>query len=136
MALLNKEISNEAESELGPLKYLAATTGQDMAVVVNWFLLLIIFVFDPLAIALVIAANMAFAQLKNKNTVKMSVPDGMEFNTPYPIPTEWTEPSPELKERVKQNQDNLKTDIVEKKDLTEQSGQIVQDQISSRNPHL
>ena len=44
MALLDKEISNEAESELGPLKYLAATTGQDMAVVVNWFLLLIIFV--------------------------------------------------------------------------------------------
>ena len=117
MALLDKEISNEAESELGPLKYLAATTGQDMAVVVNWFLLLIIFVFDPLAIALVIAANMAFAQLKNNNTVKMSVPDGMEFNTPYPIPTEWIEPSPELKERVKQSQDNLKTDIVEKKDL-------------------
>ena len=117
MALLDKEISNEAESELGPLKYLAATTGQDMAVVVNWFLLLIIFVFDPLAIALVIAANMAFAQLKNNNTVKMSVPDGMEFNTPYPIPTEWTEPSPELKERVKENQDNLKSNIIKKKDL-------------------
>ncbi len=117
MALLDKEISNEAESELGPLKYLAATTGQDMAVVVNWFLLLIIFVFDPLAIALVIAANMAFAQLKNKNTVKMSVPDGMQFNTPYPIPTKWAEPSPELKERVKENQDNLKSNIIKKKDL-------------------
>tara|TARA_R110001592_G_scaffold32474_2_gene113648 strand:- start:6761 stop:8032 length:1272 start_codon:yes stop_codon:yes gene_type:complete len=64
MVLLDKEISNEAESELGPLKYLAETTGQDMGQVVNWFLLLIVFVFDPLAIALVIAANMAFAQLK------------------------------------------------------------------------
>ena len=30
MALLNKEISNEAESELGPLKYLAEITGKDM----------------------------------------------------------------------------------------------------------
>ena len=122
MALLDKEISNEAESELGPLKYLAATTGQDMGVVVNWFLLLIIFVFDPLAIALVIAANMAFAQLKNTNTVKMSVPEGMEFNTPYPIPTEWEGPSPELKQRVAQNQDKLESSITEsvkikKKDL-------------------
>ena len=34
--------------------------------VVNWFLLLIIFVFDPLAIALVVAANFAFAQIKSK----------------------------------------------------------------------
>jgi len=64
MALLNKEISNENESELGPLKYLAETTGKDMNQVVNWFLLLIIFVFDPLAIALVVAANMAFAQIR------------------------------------------------------------------------
>ena len=85
MVLLDKEISNEAESELGPLRYLAETTGYPMNKVVNWFLLLIIFVFDPLAIALVIAANMAFAQLKSNTEVKMSVPDGMEFNKPYSI---------------------------------------------------
>ena len=64
IALINKEVSNEAESELGPLKYLAETTGKPMNEVVNWFLLLIIFVFDPLAIALVVASNMAFSQLK------------------------------------------------------------------------
>ena len=86
MALLDKEISNEAESELGPLKYLAETTGSDMGQVVNWFLLLIVFVFDPLAIALVIAANMAFAQIKSPDKlVKMSAPDGLQFNKPYPI---------------------------------------------------
>ena len=72
MVLLNKEVSNEAESELGPLKYLAETTGYPMNEVVNWFLLLIIFVFDPLAIALVVAANMAFAQIKPKDKVVMS----------------------------------------------------------------
>ena len=89
MALLEKEISNENERELGPLKYLAETTGKDMGVVVNWFLLLIVFVFDPLAIALVVAANMAFAQIKRKEPeVRMSVPEGMEFNKPYPTPNE------------------------------------------------
>jgi len=81
--LLNKEISNENERELGPLKYLAETTGYPMGQVVNWFLLLIIFVFDPLAIALVVAANFAFAQIRPKDEVKMSKPDGLEFNTPY-----------------------------------------------------
>ena len=69
MAILDKEISNESSSELGPLKYLAETTGVPMSKVVNWFLLLIIFVFDPLAIALVVAANMAFAQIKQKDAV-------------------------------------------------------------------
>tara|TARA_R100001443_G_scaffold114445_1_gene130458 strand:+ start:4676 stop:6055 length:1380 start_codon:yes stop_codon:yes gene_type:complete len=94
--LLDKEVSNEAERELGPLKYLAETTGKPMNEVVNWFLLLIIFVFDPLAIALVVAANFAFAQIKPKKEefivqtsgidpkdVKMSKPDGLEFDTPY-----------------------------------------------------
>tara|TARA_R110000851_G_scaffold50148_1_gene120054 strand:+ start:240 stop:1415 length:1176 start_codon:yes stop_codon:yes gene_type:complete len=101
MALLNKEISNEAESELGPLKYLAETTGYPMNQVVNWFLLLIIFVFDPLAIALVVASNMAFAQIRNPTQmVKMTVPESKEFNKPYP--------SEELKTRVKENQDKLK----------------------------
>ena len=89
MSLLDKEIGNEAERELGPLKYLAETTGKDMGQVVNWFLLLIIFVFDPLAIALVVAANFAFAQIKPKVEVKMSVPEGMEFNKPYPMPKSW-----------------------------------------------
>ena len=88
MALLNKEVSNEAESELGPLKYLAETTGRPMNEVVNWFLLLIIFVFDPLAIALVIASNMAFAQLKPK--VK-------EIET-YPVDPNPTVPLEELTE--------------------------------------
>ncbi len=90
MALLDKEIGNEAERELGPLKYLAETTGYPMGQVVNWFLLLIIFVFDPLAIALVVAANFAFAQIRPKD-IKMSIPEGYEFNKPYPIPKEWTE---------------------------------------------
>jgi hypothetical protein len=66
MVLLEKEISNEDERELGPLKYLASTTGWSMDRVVNYFLLLIIFVFDPLAIALVVASNMAFANITPK----------------------------------------------------------------------
>jgi len=120
IALLNKEISNEDERELGPLKYLATITGWSMDKVVNWFLLLIVFVFDPLAIALVVTANFAFAQIKRKEPeVVMSVPEGIEFNTPYPIednePNDvdgadyYTGPVPsiELKQRVKENQKKL-----------------------------
>jgi len=67
--LLNLEIGNEEQRELGPLKYLSELTGKEMGTVINWFLLLIIFVFDPLAIALVVAANFAFDRIQTKNDI-------------------------------------------------------------------
>ena len=56
--------SDAVSSELGPLKYLSGLTGTPMDKIINWLLLTIIFVFDPLAIALVVAANFAFDQIK------------------------------------------------------------------------
>ena len=67
--ILEIKTTSTAESELGPLKYLSQLTGVSMDRIINWYILVIIFVFDPLAIALVIAANFAFAQLtKRKET--------------------------------------------------------------------
>ena len=62
------EVSTNSElaGELGPLKYLSGLTGIPMDKIINWLLLTIIFVFDPLAIALVIAANFAFEKLRPK----------------------------------------------------------------------
>ena len=62
MKILEKEVSNEEARELGPLKYVAKSLDVEMDKVVNYFLLLIVFVFDPLAIALVVAANFAFTR--------------------------------------------------------------------------
>lgn len=62
---LAKESNSELAGELGPLKYIAKLTNTAMDKIINWFLMIIIFVFDPLAISLVIAANFAFNQIKN-----------------------------------------------------------------------
>ena len=59
-------LNSDIAGELGPLKYLSGLTGLPMDRIINYLLLTIIFVFDPLAIALVIAANFAFEQLKGK----------------------------------------------------------------------
>jgi hypothetical protein len=69
--ILGVKVNSEATSELGPLKYLSGLTGQPMDKIINWFLLVIIFVFDPLAISLVIAANFAFAQIKPKKETSL-----------------------------------------------------------------
>ena len=62
--IVEARIKNGSTSELGPLKYLSGLTGMPMDKIINYLLLTIIFVFDPLAIALVIAANFAFAKLR------------------------------------------------------------------------
>ena len=64
--ILEVKTNGGAASELGPLKYLSGLTGVSMDRIINWLLLIIVFVFDPLAISLVIAANFAFSQLKNQ----------------------------------------------------------------------
>ena len=58
------ELDNNVEvaGELGPLKYLSGLTGYPMDKIINILLLVIIFVFDPLAVCLVIAANFSWLQ--------------------------------------------------------------------------
>jgi len=54
------ESGSDVAAEVGPLKYISELTGKPMASVVNYLILLLIFVFDPLAIALVLITNRVF----------------------------------------------------------------------------
>ena len=59
--------SVEIESgELGAIKYLSEITGWDVKKTANFFILTLVFVFDPLAIALVISTNQAFKNFRKK----------------------------------------------------------------------
>jgi len=62
------ELQNNADTvgELGPLQYLSGLTGTPMDKIINILLLVIIFVFDPLAISMVVAANFAFDKANPK----------------------------------------------------------------------
>ena len=59
LKILELDTNLEGASELGPLQYLSGLTGYGMDRIINWLILIIIFVFDPLAVALVIAFNNA-----------------------------------------------------------------------------
>ena len=60
LQVLELDNNTEVAGELGPLQYLSSLTGYPMDKIINVLLLIIIFVFDPLAISLVVAANFAF----------------------------------------------------------------------------
>ena len=64
LEILQLENNSDIAGELGPLEYLSGLTGISMDRIINVLLLVIIFVFDPLAISLVLAANFAFERIK------------------------------------------------------------------------
>ena len=64
--IIEAKIGDGTAGELGPLKYLSGLTNIPMDKIINYLLLIIIFVFDPLAISLVIAANFAFEKIRPK----------------------------------------------------------------------
>ena len=70
LQVLELDNNTEVAGELGPLQYLSSLTGYSMDKIINILLLIIIFVFDPLAISLVIAANFAFLQAYPKKKYK------------------------------------------------------------------
>lgn len=108
--VLNIQQSSEVAGEVGPLKFIAEATGKPMNTIVNWFALFIVFVFDPLAVTLVIAFNTAMKVDKGEKDKKKVVEkrelygeeptdDGMwteeemeDFRNQFPepeLPEEW-----------------------------------------------
>ena len=86
----------KVEAEVGPIKYIAAliydTQSTDtLEKAVRWVIIALVFVFDPLAILLLIAANISIKQ-RNSKTVPESIipvtvfdpPASSTFQTPEP----------------------------------------------------
>jgi hypothetical protein len=66
--------------DVGPAIYLARAFNTDIDTVVKFFILILIFVFDPLAVSLVIAANIAFEKaMENTNEPKEVVSRKRKF---------------------------------------------------------
>jgi len=58
--MLELQQSSKVSAEIGPIKYVAQLTNRPTDSVINWFILLFIFVFDPMAVILLVAANRIF----------------------------------------------------------------------------
>lgn len=97
LQILELDNNTEVAGELGPLQYIANLTGKSMDKIINILLIVIVFVFDPLAISLVIAANFAFSKAfpkKQKNLYGELEDDFSEWNDLDE--EDWPEPNDEL----------------------------------------
>jgi hypothetical protein len=90
LQVLDLQSNSEVANEIGPLKYVSELLDRPMNQVVNWFILIFIFVFDPLAVVLLIAANKAFdiltpdtkENIYGEQVIKNSNPEA--FRPPHP----------------------------------------------------
>jgi len=123
LQVLDIEGGSELAAEVGPLKYMSEITGLPMANVVNIFALLIVFVFDPLAVSLVLAFNTGLKldrgdkdkkELKENTIYKVygekndenDLPDDLDL---YSTSDFWTWP-----EEVSNNLDNIPQEKIQK----------------------
>jgi len=67
---LDLETNTDLAGEVGPLRYIAKLSGKSMDQVINWFIIALMLVFDPLAVSLVVGANVIFGD-KNKEKEKL-----------------------------------------------------------------
>jgi hypothetical protein len=87
--VLELKSGSKIAGEVGPLKYISELTGTPMANVVNYLILLLIFVFDPLAIALVLATNRIFELNGQQTPLEPKVYDEEDDDDEeYPEPNE------------------------------------------------
>lgn len=101
LKIIDVSVNNELAAEVGPLKYMAEVTGKPMSTIVNWFALLIIFVFDPLAVTLVIAFNTALKLDRGKEESKKETEE--KLYKVYGDKTQIEEPKPPVIEMSKKD---------------------------------
>ena len=95
--------------DVGPAIYLARTFGTDIDTVVKFFIFILIFVFDPLAVMLVIAYNQALMDRKKDEPVVISEPMGftalqeMEDEEDFSLEEEMIEEDNERMDIIGQN---------------------------------
>jgi hypothetical protein len=74
--------------------------------IINWFILIIMFVFDPLAISLVIAANFVFKKLKHPE--QLAIYDEKPVESTPKSTKSWYNYVPPIFKRKKED-NNIKT---------------------------
>ena len=89
---ISKRVEIETNGDIGTFVYIAKVLGTDLDTVVKWFTLIIVLVFDPLAVALVIAINFLIKNNKEETTSPAENISDIPPPIQLPIPDETLEP--------------------------------------------
>jgi len=74
---------NTTNSDIGPIKYIADIIGVDINIIINYFIFIIIFVFDPMAIIMFIAFNKYKVSGNTTTDITPVINDNGEFEISF-----------------------------------------------------
>ena len=80
--LINLKIEESKSTDIGTLKFVSQLFNKDVETIVKWFTIIIVFVFDPLAVCLVLAYNNTLQKKEDNITIEKEHPDSnSDINT-------------------------------------------------------
>jgi len=96
---IDKQVQIDTDTEIGTFVYIARVLGISLDNLVKWFTLIIVLVFDPLAIALVISVNFLIkhrtvAKKEENNLEEWDIPMFDPLRDPIPINSDIIQPTP------------------------------------------
>lgn len=122
--LIEAKAQSSQASELGPLKYLSRLSGVEMDRIVNWFILLLVLVFDPLAIALLITSSSILIKLNEKGSKPQTKSSTKVVLSPISLPV-LQEPIQEREEQETLPPDDAaETELVDEESISEVSDEL------------
>lgn len=97
-ASIGKQVEIDTNADIGTFVYIAKMFNTNLDTVVKWFILIIVLVFDPLAVALVIAVNFL---LKQNNEASTKLPEIITTQKQFDKTQELVDSPPEPTESLK-----------------------------------
>lgn len=80
--LINLKIEESKSTDIGTLKFVSQLFNKNVETIVKWFTIIIVFVFDPLAVCLVLAYNNTLQKKEDNITIEKEHPDSnSDINT-------------------------------------------------------
>ena len=136
LEILGLQTNSDVAAEIGPLKYISSLTGKSIDVVVNWFIIALMLVFDPLAVSLVVGANVIFRD-KEKEKERKKLAESIEgkISDFEKREKDFEDRSIEFEERLnnlKKSEGDLENILKEKESLFEENVKKKEEEFNSR----
>jgi len=80
--ILELKLGNEGSKDIQTFEFVAREFNTDLDTVAKWFILLIIFVFDPLAVALVLSYNVLVVKYQKEKSEQIEIVEDDEIGEP------------------------------------------------------
>ncbi len=125
--------NTDVATELGPLKYMSRVLDRPMDDIINWFILMLIFVFDPLAVLLVIFASNVYDATRGGSTTPS---EKSKSNIISKLKDKFSKKEENQENAIEVKEDESKEEEVEDMEIKDENFKKIIDAVNNTDPEL